>query len=873
MNRTTSRLRRPSWPIAVLLLFGLAASAAAQPSLLDALAARPIGPANMGGRIVDIAVPEGQPDVWYVAAATGGLWKTTDGGDSWAAVFDQQDTLSLGAVAVAPSDPNVVWVGTGEANARNSASWGDGVCKSTDGGKTWKNMGLKESRQIGRIVVHPTKPDIVFVAVAGRFWGPSKERGLYRTIDGGASWEQVKFLDDDTGFIDLAIDPSDPNILYAASCCERRDAFAGGNPIVQTGPHTGLFKSEDGGKTWNKMTAGLPDGPFGRCGLSVYRKDPRIVYAVVQTDKTDVTVRGQPSKESQDVANGGVFRSEDKGKTWTKLNDLCPRPFYFGQIRVDPSDDQRVYVLGLPVYVSDDGGKTFPPMLQPRGPHSDQHALWIDPKNSDHLVLGNDGGLWASKDRAKTWTAVRGMPLGQFYGVAVDMRRPYHVYGGLQDNGSWGGVSATDRADGVGTRDWRNLSGGDGFRAQADPADANTVYVESQYGNPTRVDLTANGRPKRIRPTPPKDAPAYRFNWDAPMLLSPHDHNMIYYGGNLLFQSKNRGDDWTPISPDLTRGKPGPSPDAGHTITAIAESPLKAGLLWVGTDDGNLQISRDGGKTWKDLSDKIAPPSPSPPGWGAQAWGYRWITNVECSPFAEGAAFVTIDRHRNDDVRPYIFKTTDYGETWTLLIGDLPADGPVHVVRQSSRNADLLFAGTEFGLFATLDGGKHWSRLTNGLPPGVRVNDLVIHPRDRDLVIGTHGRSIYVMGIGPLEEATPKVLAYALHLFDVRPATEFKMRDGEKPTGYVAPNPPYGVVVAYYLKEAAKEAPTIMIRDASGKVVATLTGPRNAGLNTVIWNLKPGDAKAQPVEPGDYSATITVGDRALTKPVRVDAAE
>jgi photosystem II stability/assembly factor-like uncharacterized protein len=839
----------------------------------------------MGGRIVDIAVADSNADMMYVAAATGGLWKTTNGGDSWAPVFDQQDTLSLGSVAIAPSNPDVVWVGTGEANARNSVSWGDGVYKSTDGGKTWKNMGLKDSRHVSRVVIHPTNPDIVLVAALGHLWGPSKERGIYRTTDGGKTWVHVKFLDEDTGFIDLAIDQSDPQVLYAAAYCVRRDGFAGGNPAVQWGPNAGLFKSEDGGKTWDRMTAGLPDRPYGRCGLSVFRKDPRIVFAVVQTDKTDITVRGQPPKESDKVETGGVFRSEDRGKTWSKVNDLCPRPFYFGQIRVDPNDDKRLYVLGISFYVSDDGGKSFPQQFIPRGPHSDQHALWIDPTNSDHLMLGNDGGLWTSKDKAKTWTPIRGMALGQFYGVAVDMRRPYRVYGGLQDNGSWGGPSATDRTDGIEPGDWRSISGGDGFRAQVDPKDPNTVYIETQYGNPVRIDVSAKTATKRIRPNPPKGDPAYRFNWDAPLLVSPHDHSELYYGGNFLFQSADRGDTWKPISPDLTRGQPGPSADNGHTITAVAESPLKEGVLWVGTDDGDTHVSRDGGKTWKDLSEKLTAALDDAAMLRAVADGQdlgvkipgrsadRWITCVECSPFAEGTAFVAIDRHRNDDVGAYVFKTTDYGETWTAVMGDLPENGPVHVVRQSSRNADLLFAGTEFGLYATLDGGKHWRPVTNGLPPAVRVNDLVIHPRDRDLVIGTHGRSIYVMDIAPLEEATAKVLSAEFHVFDVKPAIAYKVRDRDKSAGYVAPNPPYGAVIRYYLKDAAAETPTLVIRDFAGKAVATLSGPKNVGLNTVVWNLRPGDDKAPVVEPGEYSATVTVGGRALTKPVRVDAAE
>jgi photosystem II stability/assembly factor-like uncharacterized protein len=841
-----------------------------EPGSFEALPARNIGPANMGGRIVDVDVVESDPKTIYIAPATGGLWKTSDGGDSWKPLFDEQATLCLGDIAVSQSNPNIVWVGTGEANARNSVSWGDGVYKSTDGGKTWKNMGLKDTRHIGRIVVHPKNPDIVYVAALGHIWGPNKERGLYKTTDGGMTWQQIKFISENTGFIDLAMDPSEPELLYASTYCVRRDGFAGGNPKTQTGPDTGLFKTEDGGQTWHKMTEGLPDRPLGRCGLAVYRKDPKIVYAVVQTDKTIVNTTGNPAKTNQgDLDIGGIFRSEDKGKTWKKLNDLCPRPFYYGQIRIDPTDDQRVYVLGVTFQQSTDGGKTF--ATGARGTHADHHALWIDPKDSKHMILGNDGGLYFSKDKGVTWEAIRNLPLGQFYGVAVDMRKPYHVYGGLQDNGSWGGPSATHYADGIAFNDWRRIGGGDGFQCAADPNDLDIVYAETQYGGLNRVNLKGaagmgKGGGKSIRPKAEQGQPAYRFNWNSPLLLSSHNSKTLYYGGNHLFKTTDRGDKWEKISPDLTRGEPGPAKDFGHTITTVAESPLKAGLLYVGTDDGWLHVSKNDGKEWVDLSNHI-------PGVPAE----RWITRVECSHFEEGTAYLSLDRHRNDDTKPYLFKTTDYGATWKPLANTLPPDAPVHVIRESSKNRKLLFAGTEHGLFISQDGGQKWQHFTNGLPPAVIVYDLVIHPRDRELVIGTHARSLYILDIGPLEETSEKVTGSDVYLFDIKPATAFRAEPRTTASApatvtrqFIAENPPYGALIYFHLKKAAAEPPTVTVTNAEKKVIAKLNGAKEAGLQRTVWNLRGMEEDPTLVEAGEYTVTLKVGEQTLTKKVKVE---
>ncbi len=819
----------------------------------------------MSGRVSAVAVVESRPAVMYVAAASGGVWKTANDGDSWAPIFDDQPVASVGDVAVAPSDPNVVWIGTGEANARNSVSRGDGVCKSTDAGKTWKNMGLRDSWHIARVVIHPKNPDIVFVAALGHVFGPNQERGLYRTDDGGKTWRKVLFINEDTGFIDLQMDPSDPDTLYAAAFSVRRDGFAGGNPIHQFSPDAGLFKTADGGKTWKRLTKGLPDRPMGRCGLSVCRKDPRVVYAVVSTDKTDIqNVPGQPPKTGADPATGGVFRSDDRGETWAKVNDLCPRPFYFGQVRVDPNDDQRVYVGGVSLFASADGGKTFRNDAG-SGAHGDDHALWIDPADSDHVILGTDGGLYFSRDRTAHWRHLENLPIGQFYAIGLDTRKPYRIYGGLQDNGSWGGPSRTRSPDGISVADWFKIYGADGFYCQPDPDDPDTVYCEAQYGFLRRVNVRL-GTEADVLPRPPADAPAYRFNWDSPILISPHDSKTIYYGGNVVFKSVNRGDKWDVISPDVTRGKPGPSDDRGHTITTLAESPLRAGVLWVGTDDGRLLVTRNDGAEWRDATSRL-PGSPTE----------RSISRVECSPFAEGTAFVAVDRHRYDDPDPCLYRTDDYGHSWISLSDQLPPGGHVQVVRTDSRNRDLLFVGTEFGLFVSLDGGTNWTQLRKGLPP-VAVYDLAIQPRDRELVIATHGRGLFVMDVAPLEQRTPKTAAEALHLFDVKPATEFLYHNGRQldpNTHYVAPNPPFGATIYYQFKEKIGDPIHIQIADAQGGVVAELTGDGAAGLHAVQWGLRSTKAgpDAGPVPPGEYVVRVTAGEWTAARRFRVEAEE
>ncbi len=845
-------------------------------AIFKSLQFRAIGPAIMGGRIDDIAVVESNTSIIYLATASGGLWKTVNHGTTWEPIFDHESHSSIGDVTSAPSNPDIVWVGTGEANNRQSSSWGNGVYKSTDGGKTWTNMGLKDTHHIGRIVIHPQNPDIVYVAAGGRLWGANKERGLYKTTDGGKTWINTKFINEDTGFTDVAIETEDPNNLYAAAYQRRRTSsgFLGG------GPHSGLYKSTDGGKTWNKLTNGLPTGDAGRIGIDIYRKDAKIVYVTYEH-----------------TTEGGIYRSEDKGATWKKMTNINPRPMYYSQIRIDPNDDQRIYVLGAAWYTSENGGKTLASNPFTRI-HGDYHALWIDPANSNHLITGSDGGIHFSYDKGRTWDFVNTIPLGQFYEIGVDFRKPYWVYGGLQDNGSWGAPVMSLNFQGVSNDEWIRVGGGDGFYAQVDPKDPNTLYLESQNGMIQRVNL-ATGESKFIRPQPDEGTKErYRFDWNSPILISPHNNRKIYLGGNRLFISTSRGDNWEIITPDLTKNidrnkleimgvVPKPNELSGHDgqetyshIVTVAESPVKEGVVWVGTDDGNVQVSRDDGKVWKNATDRIS---------GVPARTY--VTRVIASHAAEGRAYLTFDGHRNDDFKPYVFVTEDFGETWKSITNNLPY--PANVIREHSRNHNLLFAGTEFGLFVSFNRGASWMQLKNNLPT-VPVDDIVIHPRDNDLILGTHGRSIWVMDdMTPLEQMNETVAASDSYLFNVRPATMWRINNHKGSTGhkvFISNNPPYGAIVNYYLRNKAKERPRVTILDMSGNPVREITTAVNEpGVYRIAWDLRyqpplPGAQSGQVgggmgffgltrgprVVPGEYIVKLNVDGKEMTRTVVVE---
>ncbi|HKP86114.1 MAG TPA: hypothetical protein VJZ26_08460 [Blastocatellia bacterium] len=842
-------------------------------SLLKNLQWRAIGPANMGGRIDDFAVVENNTSTFYVGAATGGVWKTTNNGTTFEPLFDEQGSTSIGDLAIAPSDPNIVWAGTGEPNNRQSSSWGDGVYRSLDGGKTWVNCGLRDTKHIGRVVIDPRDANVVYVAALGHLWGPNKERGVYKTTDGGKTWAQSLFVNEDTGITDIAIDPQSPLTLYAAAYQRRRTpwGFNGG------GPGSALYKTMDGGATWKKLTNGLPtESPIGRIGIDIYRANPNIIYAVVES------------------AKGGTFRSEDRGETWRKMSDTNHRPMYYSQIRIDPNNDQRIWMCGAPMLVSEDGGKTFTTNLVTRI-HGDYHGLWIDPANSNHMLAGSDGGIHQSYDRGRTWDHLNTIPLGQFYEISLDNQKPYFVYGGLQDNGSWAGPSGTLNVEGISNDDWFRTGGGDGFYSVADPTDPGTIYVESQNGFMARLELKTGER-RSIKPQAPSGEKDYRFDWNTPIVISPHNNRTIYTAGNRVFRSTDRGDSWT-RSEDLTNNEDRdkkpimgvlPNKDTlsrhdgvetfGQVVT-LAESPIKEGLLYAGTDDGNLQVSRDGGKTWKNITGKVG---------GVPKNTY--VSRVVPSRFAEGTVFATFDGHRGDDYNSYIFMSTDYGENWKSLKSDLPAGVTCRVVREHPRNQNLLFLGTEFGAYVSLDRGAHWTRLKGNLPL-VRVDDIQIHARDNDLVLGTHGRSVWILDdIMPLEKMSDEIVASDLTVFDAKPATHYRLYNQRGPTGHKefrAANPPYGAVINYYLKDKSKDDVKVTVTGRDGKVVRELKGPKEAGLNRVVWDLRMqppvqqeeeqqggggffGAPRGPRVLPGEYTVTVAAAGKQAAKVVRVE---
>lgn len=887
---TSARLAFSFALLAILCAAVYAQSALAQdsssaPTIESATAnlkMRAIGPAIMGGRVDDIAVAETDPKTIYIGAAAGGLWKSTDGGMTWTSLFDSQPNPSIGAVAVAPSNPSVVWVGTGEANNRQSASWGDGVFKSTDGGKTWSHMGLDDTQAIGRVVIDPTNPDIVYIAAVGHLWGANSERGLFKTSDGGKTWNKVLFINDDTGVTDVAIDPQSPTTLYAAAYERRRTVwgFNGG------GPGSGIYKSTDGGVTWTKLSTNLPTGDIGRTAVAVYRKNPNIVYALIQNGK-----------------DGGVFRSEDKGATWKRMSAEDPRPSYFSQIRIDPNNDLRIWMGGVNLYYSEDGGKTFN-QQRVRDVHSDFHGIWIDPENSNFMLVGCDGGVYESRDSGRDWDHLNTMTLGQAYEVGYDNQEPYHVCAGYQDNAEWCGPSRTWFAGGIPNSAWFMVGGGDGFYVKPDPSDPDTIYTESQDGNLERRDLR-NDEALSIRPVPPNDSdPPYRFNWNSPLLISSRDHNTLYYGGNFLFKSTDRGNTWTKLGGDLTTGVDRntlpilgalPTKDTLSlydgvewypTITTIDESPMNSSVLWVGTDDGNLQVSRDGGQNWENVASRVP---------GVPKGTY--VTRVVASKYDEGTAYVTFDGHRSNDFHVYLFKTTNYGHTWKNLGAGISQEtGTLHVVREHPSNKNMLFVGAEFGAYFSLDGGQTWNKLNMGLPT-VPVDDIQIQPRENDLILATHGRSIYILDdLTPVEDLNSQVLGENLHLFPIRNTIAWRIYNNrwfDAQQVFLGPNPPDGVLISFYLKDkpAKGQNVTITILDSSGKPIRVIED-RNAeaGINRVNWDLRydppvkltpeqeealaqgffGGGARGPSADPGNYTVKVTFGSDSQTQTVQLE---
>ncbi|MBI3821751.1 MAG: PDZ domain-containing protein [Planctomycetes bacterium] len=961
------------WLLALLLISATAGpsfNGAAQPGKADpslpadwtkAFVWRNIGPANMSGRITALAVYEADPSTYWVATASGGLVKTINNGVTFEHQFDKETTVSIGDVCVAPSNRDIVWVGTGEANPRNSVSYGDGVYKSTDGGKSWKNMGLDKTFQIGRIAIHPKNPDIVYVGALGRLYGSNPERGLFKTTDGGKTWDKVLFLNDRTGVIDIAMNPSDPDTLLVAMWERRRDGYDsyhgtdiadgydGYDPIMKWGEAAGIYKTTDGGKSFKKLTTGLPSCKIGRVGLDYFRKDPSIVYAIVDSEKigmgaapkkivqgsgylgfqgedanpgakiTLIVDGGPASKAGLQIGDvvravgkkevktyddlveeirtknagdklvlkvkrddatkdievtlgerpgfgkgggfgpggpkpgrpyhayyggqkenvqdqqgpggheyGGVYKSTDGGESWTRVNSLNSRPMYFSVVRVDPQDAKYVYALGVVQYRSSDGGKTFKGDAG-KFVHADGHALWINPRDGRHMLVGTDGGFYVSYDRANNWDHLNHLSLGQFYHVAVNNKRPYWAFGGLQDNGTWGGPTVGLKG-GVGpiNEDWVSIFGGDGYVCRCDPTDPDLVYFEMQDGGMGRRHLKT-GEVTRIGPkVVAKGTPKHRFNWNTPYILSSHNPKIFYCGGEYVFKSLDRGENLKIISPDITMTKRG-------SATAIAESPKNLDVLWAGTDDGAIWVTRDGGQKWAYAEPLVRPGDP--PRLGDILPGPRWVATIEASRFKEGRAYACFDGHRSDDDKPYLFVTEDFGTSWKNITSNLPAVGSTRCLREDVENPDLLYCGTEFGVFASIDRGQSWTRINSNLPT-VAVHEIAVHPTAGEIVAATHGRSLWILDVSALRQMKPETSKKDAHLFKPQPTVRWVLEPthGKTNRRFVGTNPPLTPQIYYTLSKPAGKV-AFEVRDVEGKVLSKWTGAGKAGLNKTTWDM------------------------------------
>ena len=813
---------------------------------LDRLWFRPIGPATPSGRVDDFAVLESDPTTFYVAMATAGVYKTTNAGTTFTSVFDHEGSGSVGAIAIAPTDANVVWVGTGEGNNRQSSSWGDGIYKSTDGGRSWKNMGLKASKQIAKIIVDPVDFNVVYVASLGDLWAGGGERGVYKTTDGGVTWNRVLNVDDNTGATELVMDPSNNKTIYTATYQRLRQQWGmngGGNG-------SNIWKTTDGGVTWSKLESGIPAGPKGRIGLDVYRRNPNILYARVEHE-----------------TESGVYRSDNGGATWSKMSTTNPRPMYFGVIKIDPQTDSRIYVPGVSLHISDDGGKTFRDDGAARI-HVDHHALWINPKDPRHLIIGNDGGVAISHDRSATWVWMPNLLGAQAYHVEFDMQTPYHVCAGLQDNNTWCGPSAVRTNSGVINDHWYVISGGDGFQPLMDPTDSRIVYAESQDGRMSRTDRMTNER-TTVRPEPAEQKPGdttglYRFNWDTAMQLSPFDPATIYIGANLVLKSSDRGRSYQPISPDLTTNtdretlsimgivgkdiKLAKHDGVGSfgNIVTLEESSARQGVVWVGSDDGVVSVTQDSGKTWTNVTSKIP---------GVPKWTY--VADVLPSRAQAGTAYVAFDGHRGGDYKTYVFTTADYGSTWRSIASNLPQGEVARGLAEDRKDPNILYLGTETGLWVSWNKGGQWTRLKANLPT-MPIYEIKQHPRDNDLILASHARGIWI-----LDDPTPiqewgKSDSDAF-LFNTEPATIMnqandQMKGFEGDRLFLGQNPAPGATLAYRLKADAKDV-KITIKDASGSTVRELSGDavkdRNtAGLNVVKWDLRVQPLRPLPPAPG-----------------------
>jgi len=880
--------------LVLLAVVPLAPTHAQQPApisteTLSGLQFRSVGPAVTGGRIHDVEAWPGDPSTIYVATASGGLWKTTNKGATWKPLFDDQPVSTFGDVELAPSDRRIVWAGTGEQNNRQSTSWGNGVYRSTDGGQTWAHLGLVDTRHIGRIQVHPKDPDVAYVAAQGNLWAPSQTRGVFKTTDGGEAWNKVLFVNKFTGVVDLAVHPENPDVLYAAAYqrLRRTWGFNGG------GPGSGIYKTTDGGETWTEMTDGIPKGDKGRIGVAATPADPDRVYALVQH-----------------AEEGGTYRSNDAGASWTKVNDLNPRPMYYSHIMAGPVDADRVFVVATEFYMSEDAGQTFTQMpTRPSydvGVHSDHHTLWIDPGDPEHFYLAGDAGLHETWDRGQTYRRINNLPIGQFYAIGTDMREPYRIYGGMQDNHSWMGPSETRRWKGIIDDDWKQIGFGDGMYQQV--AGPRAVFVGSQNGGLTRVD-PVTGDNMAVGPVVPKGVD-YRYDWVTPTHVSRHDSSTVYLGGNRLFISRDTGATWTrtkDLTKDINRDSLSLMGVPGHNdmlskhdgtasyseITTLAESPRTPDILWVGTDDGNVQVSRDGGESWTEVGSNIDAVGDT-----------TYVSRVLASAAGKGVAYVTLDGHRHGDFSPYVFKTTDFGQTWTKLTDGLTqkSAGTVNVIVEHPDNPNVLFLGTEHALFVSTTAGQQWTKVESGLPTTL-YDDLKIHPREKDLVVGTHGRSLWILDDStPIAEWSASVKEADAHLFSIQPATIhnfWKNTSYRGQASWAGENPPLGALISYHLG-APTDSVELVVRNPDDEVVRRLEGPTATGqIHRVTWDLThpppptedeeedddesgvvepdtilpeleyPLEPKGPFVQPSTYTVTLRAGDAQATETVKV----
>ena len=855
---------------------------------LDQLTFRNIGPSVAGGRIHDIEVLPNDPATVFIASASGGIWKSTNKGTTWKPVFDDQAVSTFGDMAISLSNPDVIYAGSGEQQNRQSTSWGNGIYKSVNQGETWRSIGLEKTYHIARVIIHPENPNIVFVAALGNLWNSSKERGVYQTTNGGKNWKKVLYIDDMTGVVDMAMDKNNPNILYAATYQRMRKAwgFNGG------GPGSGIYKTTDGGKTWNELTGGLPPGEKGRIGLAASKTRSNIIYATIEH-----------------ADSSGFYRSGNGGRTWKRVNKLNPRPMYYSHIFVDPNNDDIVYMLATEFYRTKDAGKTFYQMpTRPTydvGVHSDHHTLWINPNNSNHFFLAGDAGLHESWDGGVAYNRLNNIPIGQFYGIGADMEVPYNIYGGMQDNHSWMGPSATRHWLGILADDWKQVGFGDGMYQQPDP-ESSMLYNAAQNGNIIRVDRKT-GNMQGLKPFPSDSKEKYRFDWVTPLAISKHSSKKVFLGGNRLFISDNGGDSWERtedlssntnrdsltimgvLGADIKLSKNDGTSSYGEIIS-ISESPLWHRVIWVGTDDGNIQVSRDGGEKWEEVSGNIT---------GIPAGSY--VSRVLSSIRDRGSAYVTFDRHREGDWKPYVYRTEDYGKTWVPLTRGLPS-GSVNVIAEHPDNPDVLFLGTEHAVYLSVNAGSDWIKFKSNLPTTL-YDDLLIHPREKDLVLGTHGRSFWVLDdTSPLAEWST-VYNKPVHVFSVRAATLFHYW---KDTSYRAQeewageNPPYGAIISY-LVNSDVDSVTITVKRRKNQIIRTYRQPVVKGsIQRLAWDLKypppssqqneskteglqkpkpedilpkpahPLDPQGPSVSPGLYSVTIAAGNETSTQPIRVN---